>query len=142
MRVVPGPCPGKRSCDHTETHTQSQKHTEGEHTHARQHRNTHMGRVNLGAVCTYTLVYKTHTHCFSSLRSCEHTRGEYEMSMCNYMANVVMIRRLNISAVLCCSGSAASSILRDRLGGSDTRPTGAGVCLRHVSPARPAPKYS
>lgn len=89
--------------------------------------------VSVGLNQDYTHTRMQHTHmfmcCLEHRRVCKHVQyihphalqicpcwsrrtyagieEEYEMRRCNYMANVVMIWCLNISAVLCCAGTLA-----------------------------------
>lgn len=49
----------------------------------------------------------TATHSKSTEHMHAQIEVEYQMSMCNYMVNVVMIRCLNISTVVCCAGTLA-----------------------------------
>lgn len=105
---------------HTDTHRITKIHSlvqtmiTGEHINTHfQHTHIHTWCVKHRWLCKYTCLY-IHPHALKIYPcSCGHTYAqtevEYEMNMCNYMANVVMIWCLNISTVLCCAGTLAIS---------------------------------
>ncbi len=97
---------------HTQTYRQNHKNTQGlaqthntrEHTRTAAY--THSYGVWEQRVCKHILT-PTHIANLSMFMRAHDIEAEYEMSMCNYMANVVMIWCLNISTVLRFAGTLA-----------------------------------
>lgn len=90
---VKGPCPRNSSCEHTHVYVAY----------------TYSYGVCSTDKCLNTYVHP-HTlqiYWCSCRHMYAHTEEEYEMSVCNYMVNVVMIWCLNISTVLCRAGTPA-----------------------------------
>lgn len=103
------------------THSHTQRHTQpyrGNHINAHTtsaHGNTHLrqrthicGVWELRRACEHIPAYMcNHTHCKWVRAGAPTPILEYDMSMCNYMANAVMIWCLNISTDLCRTGIVA-----------------------------------
>lgn len=103
------------------THSHTQQHTQpyrgnhinthnfstGEHTPSAAY--THLcGVWGLRRACEHIPAYMySHTHCKWVCAGTHTPILEYDMSMCNYMANAEMIWCLNISTDLCCAGIVA-----------------------------------
>lgn len=108
---VPQPSSWNRRCECACTRITKTIGSNQDYTHTRmQHTHMFMWCLQHRRVCKH--VQYIHPHALQicpcwSRRTYARIEEEYEMRRCNYMANVVMIWCLNISAVLCCAGTLA-----------------------------------